>query len=683
MWEKVANGVWRVQIGQHDSFNPLSLIKNTPRLAVLDKMSSPDLPVQWEEVIQCKSANYLTFSLPLGEKEDIFGLGLQFLRLNHRNQTRYLRVNSDPIMDNGETHAPVAFAISSRGYGLLINTSRIVTVHCGGSKVRISASSPEGEERLEFTVSDNNMEVFLFAGSTVHEVVQRYNLFCGGGPLPPRWGLGFWHRIQSEFTDREVLAEADAYRQTDMPCDVIGLEPGWHSASYPDTYEWNTERFPEPAKTIAQLNEAGFQVNLWEHPYVSPKAKIYPLLAPFSGTHTVWGGLAPDFSLPEVQAIMQNQHATEHLALGVSGYKIDECDGSELTIAAWMFPAQAQFPSGHDGEQLRQVYGILLQKITFEMFRQHNRRTYGLVRASSAGASPFPFVLYSDLYDHRQYVRALCNSSLSGLLWTPEVRGAKTGEELVRRVQTVCFSPLAMLNAWFDKIHLWSFSEVTPIIRKYLKLRMRLIPYFYSLFACYHFEGIPPWKAMVLVDQTLKRQDPANLTRKLTDVETVYGGPGKAELDDQFMIGNELLVAPVFAGEKSRLVTLPAGEWYDFETHELFQGGRTIEVETPLESIPVFVRKGSIIPLMPEYNSVPDFSIAAPIPLEIRHYGNVAGEFELFDDDGKTFDYEQGQYRWHTLKVETNSKGERQGTYTETGPDWKSAYGAISWNFLP
>ncbi|MBN9393123.1 MAG: DUF5110 domain-containing protein [Chloroflexi bacterium] len=683
MWEQVANGVWRVQIGQHDSFNPLSLIKTAPRLAALEKMSSPDLPVEWEQVKLSQSSHYLTFSLPLMSEENIYGLGLQFLRLNHRNHTRYLRVNSDPILDTGETHAPVPFAISSRGYGLLINTARIVTVHCGGSRVRNSTSALEGEERLEFTITDSTMEVFLFAGLAINEVVQRYNLFCGGGALPPRWGLGFWHRTQSEYTAQEVLAEATSYRQNDMPCDVIGLEPGWHTTAYPVTYEWNSARFPEPPNFIRQLNQAGFQVNLWEHPYVSPQAKIHPLLAPLSGTHTVWGGLAPDYSLAEVQAIVQNQHTTEHLAHGVSGYKIDECDGSELTIGAWMFPAQAQFPSGHDGEQMRQVYGILLQKMNFEMFRQHNRRTYGLVRASNAGASSLPFVLYSDLYDHRQFVRALCNASLCGLLWTPEVRGAKTGEELVRRVQTVCFSPLAMLNAWFDKIHLWSFPEVTPIIRKYLKLRMRLIPYFYSLFARYHFEGIPPWKAMVLVDQNLKRETPANQTRELTDLETVYGGPGELELDDQFMIGETLLVAPVFAGQKSRPVTLPAGEWYDFETHELYQGGQTIKIETGLERIPVFVRKGSIIPLMPDYDYVPDSSNLQTIPLEIRHYGNVAGEFELFDDDGKTYDYERGEYRWRTLKVETGLQGERQGYFTETGPDWKSAYSVSSWNFIP
>jgi len=94
----------------------------------------------------------------------------------------------------------------------------------------------------------------------------------------------------------------------------------------------------------------------------SPDARIYAALEPLSGSHRVWGGLAPDYTLSEAQEVLKSQHAAEHLAVGVAGYKLDECDGSELTGASWMFPAHATFPSGRDGGQMRQVYGLLLQK---------------------------------------------------------------------------------------------------------------------------------------------------------------------------------------------------------------------------------------------------------------------------------------------------------------------------------
>jgi hypothetical protein len=121
--------------------------------------------------------------------------------------------------------------------------------------------------------------------------------------------------------------------------------------------------------------------------YVSPDARIYAALEPLSGSHRVWGGLAPDYTLSEAQEVLKSQHAAEHLAVGVAGYKLDECDGSELTGASWMFPAHATFPSGRDGEQMRQVYGLLLQKIPHGLFHERDRRTYGLVRASLAGAA--------------------------------------------------------------------------------------------------------------------------------------------------------------------------------------------------------------------------------------------------------------------------------------------------------
>ena len=323
--------------------------------------------------------------------------------------------------------------------------------------------------------------------------------------------------------------------------------------------------------------------------------------------------------MPEAREILKAQHTREHISLGVSGYKLDECDGSELTDNSWIFPAHATFPSGHDGEQMRQVYGLILQKMITDIFHERNIRTYGLVRASTAGASSLPYVLYSDLYDHRQFVRALCNSSFSGLLWTPEVREAKSSEEWVRRIQVACFSPLAMVNAWSSQMKPWSFPEVEPIVRKYIKLRMQLIPYFYSAFARYHFDGTPPFRAMALEDDLSK-----------TDA---------AEIDDQYMAGDSILVAPLFGNERAREVFLPEGIWYDFETGE-------------------------------------------PVPLEIRHYGTVSGNFKLFDDDGESYAYEKGFYRWRILEVKVLPDGKKQGSISKVEDGWNSSYGRITWKFI-
>jgi len=676
-WSETAPGVWTATVGEPEDFTPLSLLKAQPALAALEELPRPDFPLDPAALVADRAHGRTVVRFPLDDEEAIFGLGLQFLKVNHRGRTRTLRVNSDPIQDTGETHAPVPFYVSSRGYGVLVNTARIVTICCGSTLRKDARRPPPIKDRntdadwpatptsdvLEIVVPGGGAELLLFAGPAMLDVVRRYNLFCGGGALPPRWGLGFWHRVPTTFDADQALAEAREFRERDFPCDVIGLEPGWHTASYPTSYEWSPQRFPRPAEFVAEMRAEGFRINLWENPYVSPRARIHGSLEPLSGSHTVWGGLAPDYSLPAAQEILAAQHEEDHIAIGVSGYKLDECDGSELTGCSWMFPAHAQFPSGHDGEQMRQVYGLLLQQITEGPFRKHNRRTYGLVRASTAGASALPYVLYSDLYDHRQFVRALCNAGFSGLLWTPEIRAAGSAEEWVRRMQVVCFSPLAMLNAWANATKPWSFPEVEGIIRDCLRLRMRLLPYFYSAFARYHFDGTPPFRAMAL-----------------------EMGLEAAETDDQWMAGDSLLVAPMFAGQTSREVVLPPGDWHDFDTGERCEGGRTVRVFPGLDQIPLFVRAGGIIPMMPALPHAPRAGACGEageqVPLTVRHYGNVSGSFRLYDDDGETYDYERGEYVWRLIEVTVAADGSRQGALAPAPDGSPCSYGEVTWEFL-
>ena len=717
-WTEIAPGVWSRTFGTTEAFGPIGLLGATPareamaRLGAADHPSgalAPDaatFPLDPGAITAETIGGRTVIRLPLAPGEPVFGLGLQFVRLNHRGRTRFLRVNSDPKEDTGETHAPVPFYVvggtpgtaapgptaagfgpvlaapaaagpvpagspapgpaapaPSPAYGVLVNTARIVTIHCASTVPRAepTAIKDRNQDRdwaatppaatVEIALHAPGAEILVFAGPTPLDVVRRYNLFFGGGCLPPRWGLGFWHRTPTKFTAEQVAAEATEYRRRGFPCDVIGLEPGWHTASYPCTYQWSPDRFPDPAAFTAAMATDGFKVNLWEHPWVSPRAAIHAPLEPLSGTHTVWGGLAPDYTLPEARAITEAQHEAEHVQAGVSGYKLDECDGSELTGNSWMFPAHAAFPSGRDGEQMRQVYGLLLQQMTAGLFRRHDRRTYGLVRASSTGASPLPYALYTDLYDHRRFVRALCNASFSGLLFAPEVRSAKAADDWVRRMQTACFSPLAMLNAWSSGTKPWSFPEVEGIVRKFIELRMRLLPYFYSAFARYRIDGTPPFRAMAL--------EPG----------------GAATADDQYMAGGDILVAPLFAAETQRKVVLPPGGWYDFETGERFEGGGTIAVAPALEAMPVFVRDGGIVPLMPPLPHAP-----APrdtVALEVRHYGRRPGHFRLYDDDGETFAYERGGCRWLDLHAE----GGQGRVVVGSGPVGLN-YAPVTWRFF-
>ncbi|THF75255.1 TIM-barrel domain-containing protein [Cohnella fermenti] len=699
-WEQAAEGIWRGVVGVPEAVTPLTVSPPSPRREALAALGDAPFPLPQEQVVATVGAGRIVLRLPLGESDRLYGFGLQFLRMNHRGRTRCLRVNSDPVVDTGETHAPLPFWVSSAGYAVLIDTARVLTVYAG-SAVRLDSERPPKlknrgydedwaatplSDSLEAVVpGETGVAVYVFAGAgdrgdpqaaqanAMLSAVRRYNLFCGGGPLPPRWGLGFWHRVSMFASDAEVAAEADEFRQRDIPCDVIGLEPGWHSHCYPTSFEWDAARFPDPAGFVRGLTEKGFRINVWEHPYVSPASPLYEPLLPYAGSHTVWGGLAPDYADPRAASILAEHHRERHVGLGVAGYKLDEVDGSELTGSSWMFPAHASFPSGLDGERMRQLYGVLLQRLTAGLFRERDRRTYGLVRASNAGAVSSPYALYTDLYDSRQFVRALCNSGFGGLLWSPEVREAQTDEAYVRRLQIACLSPLAMMNAWASGQRPWSYPGAEAAVRAAIRLRMRLMPYLYSAFARYREDGTPPFRAMALeTGYPFERLGPE--AAGFDSTAAPYGLYGEdRSIDDQYMMGDSVLVAPLFPGERSRAITLPAGDWYEFETGASFPGGRTIEYAAPLERVPMFVRDGGIVPLMPSLPHAP--KAGDRVPLEIRVYGKAPGVFRLYDDDGETFAFERGHCRWTTLRSDGTSE-------PLSGGGEAYAYGELIWRHM-
>ena len=147
---------------------------------------------------------------------------------------------------------------------------------------------------------------------------------------------------------------------------------------------------------------------------------------------------------------------------------MDEVDGGD----SFLWPDVTTFPSGHSAEQMRQTYGLLMQRYVTQLYHQRNQRTFGLVRASNGGGSSFAFVIYNDYYDHHDFITALVNSGFAGVLWTPEVRESKTAEEWLRRFQSNIFSPMTMINAWESGTKPWTFPEVAGQVKAMASLRM-------------------------------------------------------------------------------------------------------------------------------------------------------------------------------------------------------------------
>jgi len=688
IWTEIAPGVWKSVVGIPDKLDLFKTAGIKPAIQALSDMGSGKFPLPESdiagEVYQGKT--FLRF--PLVKDEQIFGFGLNFKTVHQRGKILLLHVDHYGGTDNGRTHAPVPFYVSDRGYGVFINSSRYLTVYAGTAVRKESREAPEPLDRntdknwsaqpysdaVEIMVPASGVEIYIFAGPTALDAVRRYNLYSGGGCLPPRWGLGFTQRVPTLFTSEQVEQEAKIFAEKGFPLDFIGLEPGWQSKSYPCTYEWDKTRFPDPGSFIKTMKSMGVRLNLWINPYISPVSPVYKNILPFTGSHTVWGGVVPDLTIPEAQGIILRQLDNDQVNFGISGYKIDECDGFDR----WLWPDVAKFPSGNSAEQIRQTYGLLLQKMTTELYHQKNLRTYGLVRASNGGGSSFPYVIYNDYYSHEDFITALINSGFCGVLWTPELRGSKTSEEWLRRMQTVIFSPMAMINAWSDGTKPWSFPDVEKEVKKYALLRMQLIPYLYSEFAKYHFEGTPPFRGMNLEEGFNSGIKPELINTNLN--ENPYAEAVLKEIKDQYMTGENLLVAPLFTGQTSRIVVLPRGKWYDFYTGRYAGDGEVITVTPGLAEIPVFVKDGGIIPMMPPLLHSP--AAGEKFDLEIRYYGSKPATYRLYDDDGETFDYEKGIYSWREIKVAPDKMGKPKGTISKAEKGKPDNIRTVSWKFM-
>ncbi|HZY62266.1 MAG TPA: TIM-barrel domain-containing protein [Edaphobacter sp.] len=605
-WTAVAPGVWKATIGRPETQTPVRARQIGPALEMLHKLpvvNTPPLAVPTGLV----GVRGVELQLSLEPDELMYGFGLQMMSFQQRSKKRIVRVNADPRVDSGDSHAPVPFYVTTHGYGVLVDTFRHATFYCGEVHPRpehaISANAIEVNTPQMTRVRErkrtsrvlvevprcSGVDVYLFAGPQLLTAVRRYNLYSGGGVLPPEWGLGFWYRPEMHLNSEQVLALGRDLRASGIPCDVLGLEPGWQTHAYSCTFAWDSSRFPHPKQFIDQAGALGFRINLWEHAFTHPASPIFTPLKPYSGNFAVWDGLVPDFAGEQARRVFGDYHGKALIDLGISGFKLDECDNSDFT-EGWSFPDQSRFPSGVDGEQMHAEFGLRYQDAILKQFTQREKPTYNLVRSSGALAAPYPFVLYSDLYDHRQFIRALVNSGFSGLLWCPEVRDAASEEDLIRRLQSVVFSPLAMVNAWYIRNPPWKqiereknnaghlspgWEQLQARCKEIISWRMQLLPYLHAAFAVYQRDGLPPFRAL-LMDYP---EDPA-----------------LAKVDDEYLVGDRLLVAPLFAGEAQRTVVLPKGEWQDFWTGTPIAGGRKFTLPATTRNIPVYVKSGSVLP---------------------------------------------------------------------------------------
>jgi alpha-D-xyloside xylohydrolase len=663
----IAPGVKKISAGSIDKFTPYSFCDEKPQTEAMRKLPVSKLPFDINSINISVNERGVQVEVPLDDNEQLFGFGMQIGSFNQRGLRKRPIVNDNPLNDLGYTHGPMAFYISNKGYGILLNTSRYTTFYCGTTEKlksvkndkTITQSGGNSVQELYgnkataagYVTADipgaKGIEIFVFEGPEMINVMQRYNLFSGGGALPAIWGLGVKYRVKADFKQHQVNKMAAYFRDNHIPCDVLGLEPKWQTASYSCSYVWNHDFFLSPDKMIDSMRQQGFHLNLWEHAFVNPQSPIYNALQSKAGDYLVWNGLVPDFADTAASKIFANYHQKTFVEHGISGFKMDECDNSNLSLgnATWSFPEHSRFPSGIDGEQMHQVFGVLYQKTIYNVYKKLNIRTYLDVRASNAFASSYPAALYSDTYDHNEYIRMIVNSGFSGMIWSPEVRESSSVKDLMRRSQTAVLSAQTLYNSWYLQNPPWlqinidknnhnelmaDASKIEADVRKVLQFRMSLVPYLYNAFADYHFKGIPPFRALVMDYPQDKNT---------------------FNISDEYMIGQGILAAPLTEKADERKVYLPAGNWYNFNTGKKYEGGTYYTISTSYTELPIFVKEGTILPLA---KPVEHIDADTKFDITCRVYG-AGATGNLFEDDGITFNYDKGNY--NTIKLAYNKTG--------------------------
>jgi alpha-D-xyloside xylohydrolase len=586
----------------------------------------------------------------LTQDDAFYGLGQRQSGLLNQRGTDFLL-----MQDN--TNISIPFLLSSRGYGLLWNTASLGRYE----------NHFQSKLALRAEVADA-VDYYFFYGPQFDPIIAAYRKLTGPAPMLPFWAYGFWQsRLQYE-TQEEMLAVANKYRDLQIPLDNLVLDFYWMQRMGSHQF---TSKFPDPAAMFRQLRDLHVHtmISVWPL-YTPPSANFDAMLAHnyfATGGRTQGPSFYPGSRLfdafnPDGRALFWQQMKTALYDKGVEAWWLDSSEPLDFYGELQGSMLEGAHTALGSGSRYANMYPLLETKAVYDGQRAttDQQRVFLLTRSGFLGqqrhaASSWSGDIAPTFDSLRRQIPAGLNYSLSGLpYWTTDIGGFQGGdpddpayqEIYVRWFQYGTFCPIFRTHGARKANELWSYGpRAQEILTSYDKLRYRLLPYIYSLAWKTTSEGYTPMRALVM-------DFPAD--RSALDIA------------DQFMFGPAFLVNPVtHASATSRSVYLPAGVlWYDFWTGESHSGGHTISAAAPLETMPLYVRAGAIIPMGPELR----WSNEKPAdPIELRIFRGANGQFTLYEDDGETYDYEKGQHSTIAFRWDDGAKkltlGARQGSF--------------------
>ena len=542
---------------------------------------------------------------------------------------------------------------------------------------------------LTFGADGGPLDYYFIYGPDPKQVIERYTALTGRMPLPPLWALGFHQCRYSYYPEQKVRFIAENFRLRQIPADVIWLDIHYQDRYAPFT--WNKQRFPDPAKMIADLRAEGFHLVTIVDPHPPAIRGYAPYDSGLAGNHfvknpdgsvyqaPVWPSKAedgdspdwskppgtpsvfPDFSRPATRAWWGGLYA-DFVRQGVAGIWNDMNEPAVFETPTGTMPLDVR----HDNEgaptdhrEIHNVYGMLMSRATYEGLTalRPNVRPFVLSRASFAGGQRYTALWPGDNTSNwahlRQSLPTLLGMGLSGFPFTGSdiggFVGAPSAELFTRWLEAGVFYPFMRNHTMFGSPDQepWAFgADFEGLNRRAIELRYQLLPEIYNAMHDAAESGVPAMRPLLL---------------DYPKDESTYG------MGDEFLFGSDLLAAPVLEeGAKSRGVYLPAGEWYDYWSGARVTGGKGIDVPVTLASIPMYVRAGAFLfeqPVVQHTGEMPGQ------PLDVTLFPGAPSERWLYEDDGNSLDYRRGLYlrRRFTSRRDGNALvveiGAPEGTY--------------------
>ena len=561
--------------------------------------------------------NFMRCQLDLDVGEKVYGLGERFTPFVKNGQTVEIW-NEDGGTSSDIGYKNIPFYLTNRGYGVLVNDSGPVSFEVGTEHVT----------RVQFSVPGEKLDFMLIGGGDPKAVLQNYTALSDRPGLPPAWTFGLW--LSSSFTtsydEKTVTSFIDGMAERGIPLSVFHFDCFWMKEGEWCGFDWDEDMFPDITGLISRIHDRGLKVCVWINPYIGQKAKCFQMLSDngwllqrSNGDTWQWDAWQPgcavlDFTNPDAVAWYKSC-LKKLMKQGVDAFKTDF--GERI-------PTDVVYHDGSDPLRMHNYYTYLYNKIVYETICEERGADEACLFARSAtvGGQKFPVHWGGDCnstyVSMSESLRGGLSLTLSGFgFWSHDIggfEGTAPADVYKRWLQFGLLSSHSRLHGSNSYRVPWLFGdEAVDVCRAFTKLKNTLMPYLYALAVNAHNTGIPVMRAMMMEYPT---------------------DPAAEDVDREYMLGDAVMVAPVFRADGVCDYYLPAGKWTHLLSGETVEGGSWKRGKYDFFSLPVFVRENSILPIG-AHDDRTVYDYADGVTLRIYNLTDKA-ERTIVDAKGKT-----------------------------------------------